>query len=1184
MLDLQAEQHNRGQSCPDLYEAVLQLKRRHDLHPCSVRPRDGLTLRRDSEREVVQDLVKRFRELPVEQRRRLPALLNSLAQLEIVVGDLESSQHDFQEVARLVGDPIARAEAHHNVYRAALERRDWSEALAALRRAVALDSETFEPFPFSRYEPESILGAGGFGVSFLCRERANGRRVVVKALRSDSLDRDVAALSHDIKLLQDLGHPVLTRIHECSCAGGEEARAYLAMEYVEGQTLAEHVSQHGPFAPDDWLAIAWPLARALQAIHGRAILHRCLRPAAVLLFRPLAGQAFQPDISESQAGKPDLQSGWRVKLLDTGLSLKRTLIHACASNPDACARTTLGRSVARTIAFAPIEVLGKPKGQAWIGPHSDIYSFGKVCAFALTGRADPPLHSPLGTGGGDMVLPETWRQLLADCTAWTFGSRPEDFDLVLNRLSQLPDADERIRRLDSDLHEITIAEHTASLAVQPDQVSALVNRGKAYARQGALDKANADYTRAIQLQPNNADLYRRRALLHVRQRDLDAAIADYTESLRLEPRNVETHTNRGLVYAQKNDYDRSLADHNEALRLNPRDPELFFNRGNTHLFKGDRVRALADYNEAARLDPDNPWAHGTCGKLHALLGDYARAVAEFTRALQLNADNLFALIDRAAAYSAMKQHEQAIADYSAALELEPNAALHNERGLEHVALGALGAAVADFTEAIALDPDFASSFLLRGNAHADMGDFDKALADFAESIRLDPDSAPGYFHRGNLHCRRGSLDEALADYNRALERNPDHAATYFRRGNIHGQLGQWDAALADYSAALRLAPEDTAALTNRGNIYSNLGDHQRALDDYSAALHIAPAEVLTLCNRANTYARLGERDRALADYTEALRYDPANARALNSRGNVHAERGDFEAALADYTQAIKIDPAFARPYHNRGNLHGEHGRHGEAIADFTEAIRLEPSYAPAYYNRGNAHAERGELDQAIADFTEALRLHPNHAGALNNRGNAHRHKDEIDAALADFTAAIAAAPDFSLPLYNRANTLADRGEYAAALADYNAALRLEPKDVVLHHNRARTHSLLGNHEQAIADNLEALRLEPDNPATCNNLAWLWATNPQLEQRDPARAIEFARRACDLAQWRNAGFLDTLAVAYAAAGQFAEAVEHERRALELASAGEKAEYQARLELYEAGKPFEITPQSPRADQM
>jgi tetratricopeptide (TPR) repeat protein len=1166
MLDLQAEQHDRGQSCADLYEAVLQLKHRHDLHPCAVRPRDGLALRRDSERENVQDLVKRFRDLPLEQQRRLPALLNSLAQLEIVVGDLEASQRDFQEVARLVVDPLSRAEAQHNVYRAALERRDWNEALAALRRAVALDGPHFEPFPFARYDPERILGAGGFGVSFLCRKRVERKDsaplstlpsplathyVVVKALRTDGLERGIADLFREMGGLQDLDHPALVRVHEWDCVGGEEARAYLEMEYIEGQTLADRVSQQGPLSPEDWLPIAWSLARGLQAAHGRGILHRSLRPAAVVMA-----------LSEDQ-------TDCRVKLLDTGFSLKRSVIHASASNPDAASRTTLGRSVARTLAYAPVEAIARPKGMVWVGPHSDIYSFGKLCAFALTGRPNPD-------GGDLLLLSEAWRHLLADCTAWVHAARPEHFGLVLDRLSQLPEAGERIRHIERALHERTIVEHSAELDLDPDRVAVLVQRGNAYARQGELDKAVADYTRALELRPDDASLYRRRALVHTRNRALDAAVADYTEAIRIEPRNVEAHANRGLVHAQNNDHDAALADFNEALRLQPRDPALLFHRGNAYSAKGDYALALADYAEVIRLDPRNPWAHGTRGKLHALLGDHARAAADFTRVLQLDPNNVRALCDRAAAHSAMNQHEHALADYGAALKLEANASLYNDRGLEYVALGDLDAAAADFSEAIALAPDIGGSYLLRGNAYADKGDFDKALADFSEAIRLDPDYAAGWFQRGNLHVRRGASDDALADYTHALQLDPDYAAVSFQRGNLYVERGDWDAALADYTAALRADDDDAASYTNRGNVYCQLGDYERALADYDAALQRAAADVLTLCNRANTYARLRQRERALADYTEALRYDPTNARALNSRGNVHAEAGDLDAAHADYTRAIAVDPSFARPYHNRGNLHAERGQFAEAIADFNEAIRLEPSYAPAYYNRGNALVERGELDAALADFTEALRLHPHHAGALNNRGNAHRRKGDLDAALADFSAALAAAPDFALPWYNRANVLAERGDYAAALADFTEALRLQPRDVLLYHNRGRMHALLGHHEQAIADNLEALSLQPNDLRTCNNLAWLWATSPRPELRDPPRALEFARRACEGTEEANAGFLDTLAAAYAAAGRFAEAIAQQRRALELAGAEEQTEYRSRLELYEAGKAYESSP--------
>jgi tetratricopeptide (TPR) repeat protein len=534
MLDLQTEQHELGQAYQDLYEAVADLKRRHDLHPCAVRPRDGLALRRDSEREQVQDLVKRFRELPREQQRRLPALLNSLAQLEVVVGDLEAGQHDFQEVVRLVADPLSRAEAHHNVYRAALERRDWYEALAALRRAAELDAEAFEPFPFARYEPLRILGAGGFGTTFLCQDRPAGERVVIKALRPDSLDRDPGVLFNEMRALQELDHPALIRVRACEHAGPEQARPYLVLDYFEGRTLAEYVAEHGPLAPEDWLRVCWPLARALQAAHGRGVLHRSLRPGCVLVRR-------------------DNGAGWRVKLLDAGLSLKRALIHASASNPAARAHTALGRSVTRTLPYAPSEVVGKPKGQVWVGPHSDVYSFGKLCAFALTGRPDP--------GAGDRaLLPEPWRQLLDDCTAWTIGRRPEHFGLVLDRLAALAGND-LAGRIEHDMHEATVAEHTAALQADPADFGARVNRGNAYARQGDYEKAVADYTEALRLRPDDAALLRRRGLAHARRQDLDAAIADYTEALRLEPRNVEAHANRGLAHAQKDEYDKAIADY-----------------------------------------------------------------------------------------------------------------------------------------------------------------------------------------------------------------------------------------------------------------------------------------------------------------------------------------------------------------------------------------------------------------------------------------------------------------------------------------------------------------------------------------------------------------------------------------------------------------------------------------------
>jgi serine/threonine-protein kinase len=83
---------------------------------------------------------------------------------------------------------------------------------------------------------------------------------------------------------------------------------------------------------------------------------------------------------------------------------------------------------------------------------------------------------------------------------------------------------------------------------------------------------------------------------------------------------------------------------------------------------------------------------------------------------------------------------------------------------------------------------------------------------------------------------------------------------------------------------------------------------------------------------------------------------------------------------------------------------------------------------------------------------------------------------------------------------------------------------------------------------------------------------IWATAFEPKYRDGRRAVEAATRACELTDWKNAGFLDTCAAAHAEAGQFESAVKWQTRAIELeADENQKAEYRSRLKLYEARQP-------------
>jgi hypothetical protein len=171
VLDLQGQMKGHGEQIEQIGQAVMQLLEQHHLQRREVRAGDSLSIRNDKERQLVKQLVVRYRALPAEQQRHTPALLNAIGKLQVVAGDFDSAQRAFQRVATLVKDKTAQAEARFNAYRTALERRDWDTALKELLDAVRLDAKRFSPFPVGKYHPLRILGAGGFGVAFLCKHK-----------------------------------------------------------------------------------------------------------------------------------------------------------------------------------------------------------------------------------------------------------------------------------------------------------------------------------------------------------------------------------------------------------------------------------------------------------------------------------------------------------------------------------------------------------------------------------------------------------------------------------------------------------------------------------------------------------------------------------------------------------------------------------------------------------------------------------------------------------------------------------------------------------------------------------------------------------------------------------------------------------------------------------------------------
>jgi tetratricopeptide (TPR) repeat protein len=422
LFDLRTEQQQQGATQRALYDEVLRVGERLErILERPMRRSDSLSIRTEGERTLVRQVVERYRALPPGQQLQLPALLNAIGRLELAVGDCAAAQTDFQAVARIVNHHPAQALAHFQAYLAALEQRNYPVALAELVEALRLDGRKYAPFPVGRYHPERILGAGGFGVAFLCKHKQLGSTVVVKALFTDDLDRDFDDVFREARALDELDHPNIIRLKDCDYTlPAQRERPYLVMPYFDGQTLDAQVRLHGPLSVPATLAVARQMAAGLQAAHTQGILHRDVKPANVLV-RPPVG-------SLSVTGGPAVD--WSVKLIDFGLALTRRVLSEATQSTVPPLPTATGASIAGTLDYAAPEQLGRLPGEK-VRARADIYGWAKTVCYALFQTPTPRRHHWA-------QVPDRLADLLDRCLAEKPSDRPASFAAVLAELEIAP--------------------------------------------------------------------------------------------------------------------------------------------------------------------------------------------------------------------------------------------------------------------------------------------------------------------------------------------------------------------------------------------------------------------------------------------------------------------------------------------------------------------------------------------------------------------------------------------------------------------------------------------------------------------------------------------------------------------------------------------------------------------------
>jgi len=291
------------------------------------------------------------------------------------------------------------------------------------------------PEKIGAYPIERELGRGGMGVVYLGRDTRLDRRVAIKVLpEAFAMDPErLARFEREARMVASLNHPNIAGIYGIE---ESEGHRFLALEYVDGDTLAERIGR-GPLSLDDTLDVCRQVAAALEAAHEGGVVHRDLKPA---------------NIKVTTAGE--------VKVLDFGLA-KSGAAPGADSAPDLSNSPTLTRGVTAagvilgTAAYmSPEQARGKP-----VDKRTDIWAFGCLLYECLTGR-----QAFAGETVSDMIA-----RILQGEPEWNAlpARTPERIRGLLRRCLE-KDSKRRLRDIGDARMEIddVIAVHASSSSIQ----------------------------------------------------------------------------------------------------------------------------------------------------------------------------------------------------------------------------------------------------------------------------------------------------------------------------------------------------------------------------------------------------------------------------------------------------------------------------------------------------------------------------------------------------------------------------------------------------------------------------------------------------------------------------------------------------------------------------------------------
>lgn len=421
------------------------------------------------------------------------------------------------------------------------------------------------------------------------------------------------------------------------------------------------------------------------------------------------------------------------------------------------------------------------------------------------------------------------------------------------------------------------------------------------------------------------------------------------------------------------------------------------------------------------------------------------------------------------------------------------------------------------------------------------GELDEALKVAEEFVEVEKEDPSGFLTVGSLYARKG-------DFEKAVDRLSDAIAINAEFEKAHQVLAMILARRGDLAGAARHTDRDQKTDFNavrhydRGVVLASYGRTDDAIAEFNKALEIAPKDLLTHYQLAKAFEVAGDEEAAKVEMAKLTELDPEDPRALYRLGSFLGVQGRADEAIKYLNEFLKLQPGDVNALNNLGLVYAKQNKAAEAIEAYRQAIAVDADSHSVQRNLALALFTQGNFEEAGKHFAEAIRIERD--DALSHRG------------------------------YGIA--LGRAGRFAEARKEFSEAIQLNAMDHLSRYLRAGMYEAEGETAKALSDYREALDIAPEYLQAANGVAWILATAAEAELRDGKEAVRLGEFVCAATGYGDPRLLDTLAAAYAEAGQFDDAVSTARSALQSAERAQNAplvqEIESHLALFESKRPY------------